>query len=89
MVLSGIPRAHGAQNGDQTIENSLWQGDPVIIEVVKLDYADAEHLATVLSPLLTKEGTILPYKPTNSLIIKDRASVVKQLIALIKGTSDP
>ncbi len=59
--------------------------DRVVIQVVQLDYADAEHLASVLAPLLSPQGRIVAYSRTNSLIIKDRASVVKMLVEIIKG----
>ena len=62
--------------------------DPIIIQVIELDYADAEHLASILAPLLSTEGRLVPYRPTNSLIIKDRASVVKNLVEIIKGKSE-
>ena len=63
--------------------------DPVVIQVVHLDYSDAEHLSSVLSPLLSAEGRIMAYRPTNSLIIRDRRSVVKKLVKIIKGFADP
>ena len=59
--------------------------DPIVIEVIQLDYADAEHLATVVTPLLSEEGRVVAYAPANALIIKDRASLVKKLIKIIKG----
>ncbi len=62
--------------------------DPIVIEVINLDYADAEYLASVLAPLLSKEGQVLAYRPTNSLIVKDRASLVKRLVKIIKGNPD-
>ena len=45
--------------------------DPIVIKVIHLDYADAEYLASILSPFLSKEGRVFAYYPTNSLIIKD------------------
>ena len=63
-------------------------GDPIVIQVIHLDYADAEYLASILQPLLSKEGTVVAYKPTNSLIIKERASLVKRLVEIIKGVHD-
>jgi len=62
--------------------------EPIIIHVIQLDYADAEHLASVLAPFLSKEGRIVPHTPTNSLIIKDRKSVVEALVKIIKGNSN-
>lgn len=64
------------------------QGDPIVIRVIDLDYADAEDLATILAPLLSPEGRIVAYARTNSLIIKDRASVVKRIVEIIKGPCD-
>lgn len=57
----------------------------MIIKVIPLDFADAEHLASVLRPLLTKDGTIIAHPHSNSLIIKDRRSLVEELVRIIKG----
>jgi type II secretory pathway component GspD/PulD (secretin) len=59
------------------------------VQVIHLDYADAEHLASVLAPLLSKDGRVVAYGPTNSLIIRDRASLVKDLVKIVQGASDP
>ena len=64
-------------------------GDPVVIQVIHLDYANAENLASVLAPLFPKEVQIIAYSSTNSLIIKGKKSLVKKLIKIIKGTSYP
>jgi len=61
------------------------QRDQVVIQVIQIDDADAEHLAIVLSPLLSPTGRIVAYARTNSLIIKDKASLVKKLVEIIKG----
>jgi Raf kinase inhibitor-like YbhB/YbcL family protein len=63
------------------------RGDPIVIKVVELEYADADHLATVLTPLLSPEGRIVAYSRTNSLVIKDRASIVRRMVKVIKGPS--
>ena len=59
--------------------------DPMVIKVVPLNYADAEHLASLLKPILSKDGNIVAYSPTNMLIIKDRRSLVGELVRVIKG----
>ena len=65
------------------------KGDRVIIQVIQLDHADAENLVTVLTPLLSPEGRMVADSRTNSLIIKDRTSVVRKLVEVIKGPIDP
>ena len=53
--------------------------------VVQLEHADAEYLASILTPFLSPEGSIVPYVATNAIIIKDRQSVLDMLTTLIKG----
>jgi type II secretory pathway component GspD/PulD (secretin) len=60
-------------------------GERIVVCMIQLEHADAEELAAVTTPLLSPEGSITPYQPTNTLIIKDRASVVDKLSIAIKG----
>ena len=45
-------------------------------------------MVSVLSPLLSPNGTITAYSPSNTLIIKDRSSVVQMLVKAVKGKPD-
>ena len=60
-------------------------GERIVVCMIQLEHADAEELAAVLKPLLSTAGSIVSYPPTNTLIIKDRASIVEQLAIAIKG----
>jgi len=60
-------------------------GGHMVVCIVQLEHADAEYLASVLKPFLSPEGSLVPYVPTNALIIKDREPVVNMLTELIKG----
>ena len=62
--------------------------DRVVIQIIELDHADAEHLASVIAPLLSPEGRVVAYARTNTLIIRDKAFIVKQLVEIIKGPCD-
>ena len=67
-------------------------GERIIVCMIQLEHADAEELAAVLEPFLSPQGSIVPYRPTNTLIIRDRASVVDKLSIAIKGkpcTTEP
>jgi len=61
-----------------------WDG-PIVIQIVELDHADADALARVLQPFLSKDGRITAYDPGNILIINDRKSIVEELLKVIKG----
>ena len=60
-------------------------GGRMVVCVVQLEHADAEYLASILTPFLSPEGRIVPYVTTNVIIIKDRKPVVDMLKKLIKG----
>ena len=57
----------------------------MVVCMIQLEHADAEHLAAVLRPFLSPDGSLTPYTPTNTLIIKDRQPVVNMLSEIIKG----
>ena len=69
-------------------QESALPGDPLVIQIIDLEYADAEQLAKTLEPLLSSQGRITAYGPTNSLIIKDRRAIVEALVNVIKGISE-
>jgi type II secretory pathway component GspD/PulD (secretin) len=60
-------------------------GERIVMCMIQLEHSDAEELAAVLKPFLSPAGSIAPYRPTNTLIIRDRASVVDKLSIAIKG----
>ena len=78
IVLMVLPRATTAQKGKTPTAR-------LVVCMIQLDHADAEYLATVLKPFLSPDGSLTPYAPTNTLIIKDRQRVVNMLSEIIKG----
>ena len=62
--------------------------DRMVIQIIQLDYADAQHLASVIAPLVSPKGRIVAYTPTNTLIIRDKAYIVKRMVEIIKGPCD-
>ena len=69
----------------QAQQKTTSPGGRLIICLIQLEHADAQYLASVLKPFLSPEGSIVPYEPSNTLIIKDRAPVVNMLSEVIKG----
>jgi type II secretory pathway component GspD/PulD (secretin) len=84
LVMLAICAPYSHAEGERPLSK-----DPIVIKIIELDYTDAEHLASILAPLLSAQGHLIPHKATNTLIIKDRASVVKRLVEIIKGNCDP
>ena len=74
-VLSGLTVA----------QREKTPGGRIVVCMIQLEHADAEYLASILEPFLSPEGSLRPYQPTNTLIIKDREPVVNMLSEIIKG----
>jgi type II secretory pathway component GspD/PulD (secretin) len=66
-------------------QKQISSGEREVVCMIRLEHADAEHLASVLRPFLSAQGSLSAYAPTNTLIIKDRASIVNMLAEIIKG----
>lgn len=65
------------EGGDMTTED-------LVVAAIILKNADSAALKNSLSPLISPNGSISSYEPTNSLIISDIPSNVKRLLSIIK-----
>lgn len=76
-----VPRAEG------TWIVPAEKASPVetVIEVIPLQYARAEELAYTLAWIAPYGVRIVPYYPTNSLILSGDAQAVEALVGLIRG----
>ena len=62
--------------------------EATVIEVVPLQYAKAEEVADTLTWIAPPGVRIVPYFPTNSLIISGDPKAVAQLIDALRGTKN-
>ncbi|WP_026362203.1 type II secretion system secretin GspD [Geopsychrobacter electrodiphilus] len=64
--------------------SDTMQGDGYITRLIRLNYADAQVLAsTVLLPLIAKTSNLTVYEPTNTLILTDNAANIDRLVEII------
>ena len=69
----------------QAQQQQTSPGEREVVCMIRLEHADAGHLASVLRPFLSAQGSLSASAHTNTLIIKDRASIVNMLAEIIKG----
>ena len=63
--------------------------DQLITKIVKLKYISASELGTTLQALKSNDGEIVPYSPTNSLIITDYGSNVEKITNVLAHLDIP
>jgi general secretion pathway protein D len=57
--------------------------DSFVTQLIPLQYADANDVRGLLTPLVSKESSLLSYAPTNSLIVTDTVSNIDRLLKII------
>jgi len=57
--------------------------DSFVTQLIPLQYADANDIRGLLTPLVSKESSLLSYAPTNSLIVTDTVSNINRLLKII------
>jgi type IV pilus assembly protein PilQ len=59
--------------------------EDLVVKLQPVNYADVDQVATMVTKLLTERGSVNKDKRTNTLIIKDIASVIDEATALVKA----
>jgi general secretion pathway protein D len=72
-----IPTATDSQNPFSPTTESF------VTQLIPLQYADANDIRGLLTPLVSKESSLLAYAPTNSLIVTDNVSNINRLLKII------
>jgi type II secretory pathway component GspD/PulD (secretin) len=85
IILIEVAAPLDVAHAQPTILSAVQEpGDAMVIEVVPLTYSRAGELAYTLSLVAPTRVRIVPYYPTNSLIISGPRTSVEQLINIIK-----
>lgn len=59
--------------------------DVFVTQLIPLDFADVNEVRGLLTPLVSKESSLLAYTPTNTLILTDTASNIGRLLKIIRA----
>ena len=58
--------------------------DEVITQIIPLDHASSAQLRKILTPMVSKQGLLVAYDPTDTLILTDYASNVQRLLKIVE-----
>ena len=84
VILAGFAAPLVAAGQSTTQPGACEPTEAMIIKVMPLTYARAGELAYTLSWIAPARVRIVPYYPTNSLVISGPPAAVEQLIDIIK-----
>lgn len=83
-VVKIIPARDAKQEGLKTYKKRDYRvTDEFITQLIPLSYIDAKDATPLLTPLISKEGLITFYGPSNTLIIIDRGSNISRIAEIL------
>ncbi|MGH7965926.1 MAG: type II secretion system secretin GspD, partial [Candidatus Binatia bacterium] len=86
-IIKIVPSREARQSGLPTLPSGglAAAGDQFITRLVPLAHVAAIDMAPVLQPMVSQDGLLIPYPPTNALILTDSASNVRRLLDILKS----
>jgi general secretion pathway protein D len=58
--------------------------DRIITQLMPLLYANAQEVRKLLAPMVSKQGVVIAYNPTDTLIITDFQSNIQRLLSIVE-----
>jgi len=74
---------------EAAIPTTTRAGDELVTRILPLRYADAAAAVPVVQPIVSKDGVLTAYPPTNRLVVVDAASNVERIAAVLRDLDVP
>lgn len=84
-----IPAASAPQRAIPTGGDEAPQGGGIVTRVLTVEHVAASQLVPILRPLVSQEGQLAAYGPTNRLIITDSAANTERILQIIDRVDQP
>lgn len=84
-VIRIIPAATARQSGLKVLEDGDFEGQGFVTKLIRMNFVNPTEIVRTITPLITKDGSIISYPPTNSLIITDAVSNIRKIESLINA----
>src|SRR5512139_1353664 len=82
-IIRIIPTSAARQSGIKVIEDGGMQGQGYVTKLIRMSYVNPQELVRTLTPLMSKDGTLIAYPATNSLIITDSVHAIRKIEKLV------
>ena len=82
-IIRIIHTSTARQSGLKVIEDGDMAGEGFVTKLIRTSYVNPQDLVRTLTPLISRDGMLLAYPATNSLIITDSVSAIRKLEKLV------
>ncbi len=80
-----IPAASARQSGLKVLQDGSMAGEGFVTKLIRMNFVNPQEIVRTIIPLLSKDGSLIPYPPTNSVIITDSVSNIRKMESLIRA----
>ncbi len=84
-----IPIATARQSGLKVFKNGDYDGQGFVTKLIRLAYINPNEVVRTLTSLVSKDGSMISYPATNSLIITDSTHNIRKMESLINTLDVP
>ncbi|HUJ18076.1 MAG TPA: secretin N-terminal domain-containing protein [Nitrospirota bacterium] len=84
-----IPAATARQSGLKVLKGNDFNDQGFVTKLIRLSYVNPNELVRTLTPLVSRDGSLIAYPATNSLIITDATPNVRKMESLIASLDIP
>lgn len=88
-IIRIIPAATARQSGLKVLPDGEAAGQGFVTKLIRMSYVNPQEITRTLAPLVSKDGNIIAYPPTNSLIVTDSVHNIKKLESLLRALDVP
>lgn len=88
-IIRIIPSAAAKQSGLRVLPDGEVSGQGFVTKLIRMSYVNPQDITRTLAPLVSKDGNIIAYPPTNSLIVTDSVHNIKKLESLLRFLDVP
>jgi general secretion pathway protein D len=88
-IIRIISTSTARQSGLKVFQNNDIQGAGFVTKLIRMKHVNPQEMVRTLTPLMTKDGSAIPYATTNSIIFTDPVSNIRKIEDLIRALDVP
>jgi general secretion pathway protein D len=89
MITRIIPSANARQSGLKVFKDNEFNDQGFVTKLVRLTYVNPNEVVRTLTPLVSRDGSMIAYPATNSVIITDATPNIRKMESLIRALDLP
>ncbi|HUI46538.1 MAG TPA: secretin N-terminal domain-containing protein [Nitrospirota bacterium] len=78
-----IPAANARQSGIKVVEDGITAGEGFVTKLIRLNFINPQEIVRTITPLISRDGSIIAYPPTSSIILTDSVSNIRKIESLV------